>query len=37
MKKNIFIDTSAWLSLINKSDYLHKMAKNIRDNILNEK
>jgi len=34
MKKAIFVDTAAWLALINKSDILHKKAKQIRDNLI---
>ncbi len=31
MNHFVFVDTSAWLALINKSDVFHVKAKNIRD------
>lgn len=37
MKKPIFVDTAAWLALINKSDILHKKAKQIRDRLIRER
>ncbi|MBI5186819.1 MAG: type II toxin-antitoxin system VapC family toxin [Nitrospinae bacterium] len=36
MKKAVFVDTAAWLALINKSDTLHKTAKKIRNSLLNQ-
>ncbi len=32
--KTIFIDTSAWLALINKSDEFHEKAKLVRDGLV---
>lgn len=32
--KTIFVDTSAWLALINKTDLLHAKAKTIRDHLI---
>lgn len=32
--KPIFVDTSAWLALINKSDYLHHKARKVRDDLI---
>ena len=32
--KTIFIDTSAWLALINKSDKFHEKAKLVRDGLV---
>lgn len=32
--KTIFVDTSAWLALINKSDYLHHKARKVRDDLI---
>jgi uncharacterized protein len=37
VKKPIFVDTAAWLALINKSDILHKKAKQIRDKLIRER
>jgi predicted nucleic acid-binding protein len=37
VKKPIFVDTAAWLALINKSDILHKKAKQIRDRLIRER
>jgi len=34
--KAIFIDTAAWLALINKTDALHEKAKKIRNRLLKE-
>ena len=34
MNQIVFVDTSAWLALINKSDVFHVKAKNIRDILL---
>jgi len=34
MKKPVFVDTAAWLALINKSDILHEKAKKVRDRLL---
>lgn len=37
MRPLIFVDTSAWLALVNKSDTFHLKAKEIRDNLLKNK
>ena len=37
MSQFVFVDTSAWLALINKSDGSHVKAKNIRDGLLQDK
>ena len=34
--KFIFIDTSAWLALVNKSDKFHEMAKSVRNNLIKQ-
>jgi predicted nucleic acid-binding protein len=34
MRKRIFVDTAAWLALVNKSDEAHQRAKEIRDDLL---
>ena len=34
MKKRIFVDTAAWLALVNKSDSDHQKAKEIRDDLV---
>ena len=34
MKKRIFVDTGAWLALVNKSDSDHQKAKEIRDDLV---
>src|SRR3972149_6123485 len=36
MNHFVFVDTSAWLALINKSDAFHVKAKNIRDILLHD-
>lgn len=36
MNHLVFVDTSAWLALINKSDVFHVKAKNIRDILLRD-
>ena len=36
MNDLVFVDTSAWLALINKSDTFHVKAKNIRDILLRD-
>jgi len=33
----VFIDTAAWLALVNKNDEFHKKAKEVRENLLKEK
>ncbi len=37
MKKPVFVDTAAWLALLNKSDNLHEKAKGIRDKLVRER
>lgn len=37
MKQTVFVDTSAWLALINDSDTDHAKAKIIRDKLLQSK
>jgi len=37
MKQAVFVDTSAWLALINESDADHAKAKIIRDKLLHSK
>jgi len=34
MKRNVFVDTSAWLALVNKSDAAHQKARKVRDTLL---
>ena len=34
MKKGVFVDTAAWLALVNKSDRAHQKAKKIRDDLV---
>lgn len=34
--KTVFVDTSAWLALINKTDHRHNTAKSVRDDLLKE-
>ncbi len=36
MKKPVFVDTAAWLALLNKSDALHEKAKRIRNKLVRE-
>ena len=33
----VFIDTAAWLALINKDDRFHQKAKDVRDRLIAEK
>lgn len=37
MKKPVFVDTAAWLALLNKSDALHEKAKRIRNKLVKER
>ena len=37
MKKPVFVDTAAWLALLNKSDALHEKAKRIRNKLVRER
>lgn len=32
--KTIFVDTSAWLALINKADFSHYKAKKVRNHLF---
>ncbi len=34
MKRPVFVDTAAWLALLNKSDRLHEQAKQTRDKLV---
>jgi len=34
---SVFVDTSAWIALINKSDVFHSKAKTIRDVLIKDK
>lgn len=34
--KTVFVDTSAWLALINKTDHLHHEAKKVRDDLIEQ-
>ena len=36
MSSSVFVDTSAWIALINKSDVFHLKAKNIRDVLVRD-
>ena len=33
MKKSVFVDTVAWLALVNKSETLHNSACTVRDQL----
>lgn len=35
--KIVFVDTSAWLALINKTDHRHPRAKSVRDDLFADK
>ena len=37
MRPIVFVDTSAWLALVNRSDSFHFKAKDTRDNLLKDK
>jgi predicted nucleic acid-binding protein len=37
MSLSVFVDTSAWIALINKSDVFHLKAKTIRDVLIKDK
>ena len=34
MKRKVFVDTAAWLALVNKSDSAHQKARTVRDALL---
>ena len=36
MNRKVFVDTSAWLALVNKSDATHQRAKKVRDALLKD-
>ncbi|MBM4305292.1 MAG: PIN domain-containing protein [Deltaproteobacteria bacterium] len=36
MIRKVFVDTSAWLALVNKSDAAHQKAKKVRDALLKD-
>lgn len=37
MKNAIFVDTVAWLALVNKSEDLHEAARTVRDQLIQQK
>ena len=37
MKNSIFVDTVAWLALVNKSEDLHEVARKVRDLLIQQK
>ena len=37
MKNKIFVDTVAWLALVNKTEALHGLAREVRDRLVREK
>jgi predicted nucleic acid-binding protein len=37
MKNTVFVDTVAWLALVNKSEELHDAARLVRDQIIQQK
>ncbi len=37
MKNSVFVDTVAWLALVNKSDGLHDSARTVRDQLIQQK
>jgi predicted nucleic acid-binding protein len=37
MKNAIFVDTVAWLALVNKSEDLHDAARTVRDQLIQQK
>jgi len=37
MKNTVFVDTVAWLALVNKSEDLHDAARLVRDQIIQQK
>jgi uncharacterized protein len=36
MSSSVFVDTSAWIALINKSDVFHLKAKTVRDILVKD-
>ncbi len=37
MKNSVFVDTVAWLALVNKSEDLHEAARTVRDQLIQQK
>jgi predicted nucleic acid-binding protein len=37
MKNSVFVDTVAWLALVNKSEDLHNTARTVRDQLIQQK
>ena len=37
MRNAVFVDTVAWLALVNKSDDLHEAARSVRDRLVQQK
>ena len=37
MKRPIFVDTVAWLALVNKSETLHEESRKVRDKLVQQK
>jgi len=37
MKNSVFVDTVAWLALVNKSEDLHDTARTVRDQLIQQK
>jgi predicted nucleic acid-binding protein len=37
MKNSVFVDTVAWLALVNKSEDLHDAARKVRDRLVQQK
>lgn len=37
MRRAVFVDTAAWLALVNKSDTLHLQSKKVRDGLQKQK
>jgi len=37
MKNSVFVDTVAWLALVNKSEDLHDSARTVRDQLIQQK
>jgi len=37
MKNSVFVDTVAWLALVNKSEDLHEAARKVRDQLIQQK
>lgn len=37
MRNAVFVDTAAWLALVNKSEDLHEAARSVRDSLVRQK